>query len=61
MRLVDLLRQCAELEIRIGELYQDFAARWHADSGLAWFWTEMAAEERQHASLLSAAALALEK
>jgi hypothetical protein len=62
VRLVDLLRQFAELESRIGELYQDFAARWHADSGLASFWTEMASTERQHASLLSgAAALALEK
>jgi hypothetical protein len=62
MRLVDLLRQFAELENRIGELYQDCAARWHADSGLASFWTEMASTERQHASLLSAAAgLTLEK
>src|SRR5436309_5516739 len=62
MRLVTLLRQCAELENAIGDLYQDFAARWHADSGLAPFWTEMASTERQHASLLSAAAaLALEK
>jgi hypothetical protein len=61
VRLVDLLRQFAELESRIGELYQDFAARWHADSGLASFWNEMASTERQHASLLSAAAaLALE-
>jgi len=60
VRLVDLLRQFEELESRIGELYQDFAARWHADSGLASFWTEMASTERQHASLLSAAALALE-
>jgi hypothetical protein len=62
VRLVDLLRQCAALESAIGDLYQDFAARWHADSGLASFWTEMASTERQHASLLSAAAaLALEK
>jgi len=62
MRLVDLFRQCAELESAIGDLYQDFAARWQADAGLASFWTEMASTERQHASLLSAAAdLALEK
>jgi hypothetical protein len=62
VRLVDLLRQCAELESRIGELYQAFAVRWHADSPLASFWSEMASAERQHASLLStAAALALEK
>lgn len=62
MQLVDLLRECAELESHIGELYQGFAARWHADRDLASFWTEMASAERQHASLLSAAAaLAIEK
>jgi rubrerythrin len=62
VRLADLLRECAELESRIGELYQGFAARWHADRDLASFWTEMASAERQHASLLSAAAaLAIEK
>jgi rubrerythrin len=62
MRLVDLLSQCAELEIRIGELYQAFALRWHADSRLASFWSGMASEERHHASVLSAAAaLAHEK
>ena len=56
MQLADLLRECAELESHIGELYQGFAARWHADRDLASFWTEMASAERQHASLLSAAA-----
>ena len=63
MQLVDLLRECAELESHVGELYQGFAARWRADRDLASFWTEMASAERQHASLLlsAAAALALEK
>ncbi|HSD11662.1 MAG TPA: hypothetical protein VLF14_11785 [Candidatus Binatia bacterium] len=62
MQLVDLLRQCAELETRIGELYQAFALRWNADSPVASFWSEMASAERQHASSLSAAAaLSLEK
>jgi len=62
VQLADLLRECAELESHIGELYQRFAARWHADRDLAPFWTEMASAERQHASLLSAvAALAVEK
>jgi rubrerythrin len=62
VQLADLLRECAELESHIGELYQGFAARWHADRDLASFWTEMASAERRHASLLSAAAaLAIEK
>src|SRR5262249_23696944 len=62
VRLVDLLRQCAELESAIGDFYSELAVRWRADPGLASFWTEMASTERQHSSLLSAAAaLAIEK
>ena len=62
MGLADLLCQCAEIESRIGDLYQEFAVRWRSDPDLASFSTAMASTERHHASLLSApAVLAVEK
>lgn len=56
MKLSEALRQCAEVEKRIGEFYDRFAGIWAQDEKIGPFWRGMADAERTHASVLEAAA-----
>lgn len=60
VRLVDFLRDCIELETRIGDLYERYASLWSSDPRVARFWAEMSFEERVHAAVLAACKRALE-
>jgi hypothetical protein len=55
MKLANALRQCAEVERTIAQIYQSFATKW-PDSPLASFWRAFAAEEIRHGQLLEEAA-----
>lgn len=50
-----LLERVAELERRVGTLYDQFAARASHLPPVAAFWREMAADERMHAVVITAA------
>jgi hypothetical protein len=49
-----LLERVADLERRVGSLYERFAALFRARPLIAAFWNEMAGEERLHAVLVAA-------
>ncbi len=50
-----LLERIAELERRVGAIYDQFAARAARRPPVAAFWREMAADERMHAVVITAA------
>lgn len=52
VKLAETLRECAELERRIGGFYEQFAEIGHADPSVERFWRTMAEEEREHARAL---------
>jgi rubrerythrin len=54
MRLVEVLRQCSEIERHVAGVYQAFAEHW-TEGELGSFWSQMARTENTHADVLEAA------
>jgi hypothetical protein len=60
MFMTEVLKRCSDLEQRLADIYNQFAASLNDDKDLESFWLGMAEEEKHHSRVLAAEKAALE-